>query len=281
MPRDLKGNHDLLAMTKPAVVRDIDDAFLEAGSDIIQTNTFNAQRISQADYGCEHLCRRDERDAARLARASVCDKFSTADRPRWVVGVLGPTNRTASLSPDVNDPGYRAITFDELARDLSRASAALIEGGVDRLMIETIFDTLNAKAAIFASSDVFDDVGLKVPIWFSGTITDKSGRTLTGQTTEAFWHSIRHTKPFAVGLNCALGADGSCGSTWPIFRASPTRWCRRIRMRVCRMRSAAMTIRRSIWRAYLGEFAHDGLAQHRRRVLRHVAEAYQGASARR
>jgi 5-methyltetrahydrofolate--homocysteine methyltransferase len=205
LPRDLKGNHDLLAITKPSVVSDIHDAFLDAGSDIIQTNTFNAQRISQADYGCEHLSHEINLESALLARQSA-DKFSSADRPRWVVGSVGPTNRTASLSPDVNDPGYRAITFDDLVGAYREQIAALIEGGVDALIIETIFDTLNAKAAGFAAATVFDDVGFKVPIWFSGTITDKSGRTLTGQTTEAFWHSIRHTKPFAVGLNCALGA---------------------------------------------------------------------------
>ncbi len=202
---DLKGNHDLLAITKPQILHDIHDAFLDAGSDIIQTNTFNAQRISQADYGCEHLSAEINVAAARAARASA-DKFSTADRPRWVVGSVGPTNKTASLSPDVNDPGFRAITFDELVAAYKEQIAALVEGGVDALIIETIFDTLNAKAAGYAAELVFDDVGFRVPVWLSGTITDKSGRTLTGQTTEAFWHSIRHTKPFAVGLNCALGA---------------------------------------------------------------------------
>jgi 5-methyltetrahydrofolate--homocysteine methyltransferase len=202
---DLKGNHDLLAITRPQVLTDIHDAFLDAGSDIIQTNTFNAQVISQADYGCEHLSREINVAAARVARESA-DRFSTADRPRWVVGSVGPTNKTASLSPDVNDPGYRAITFDELVGAYRDQIAGLLEGGVDALIIETIFDTLNAKAAGYAAESVFDDVGYRVPLWFSGTITDKSGRTLTGQTTEAFWYSLRHTRPFAVGLNCALGA---------------------------------------------------------------------------
>ena len=202
---DLKGNHDLLAITKPEVLRDIHDAFLDAGSDIIQTNTFNAQRISQADYGCESLSAEINLAAARLARESAL-KFSTAEKPRWVVGSVGPTNKTASLSPDVNDPGYRAITFDDLVAAYHEQIAALIEGGVDALIIETIFDTLNAKAAGFAAETVFDKIGYRVPTWFSGTITDKSGRTLTGQTTEAFWHSLRHAKPFAIGLNCALGA---------------------------------------------------------------------------
>ncbi|MBP6012993.1 MAG: methionine synthase [Alphaproteobacteria bacterium] len=206
LTHDLKGNHDLLAITKPSVLTDIHDAFLDAGSDIIQTNTFNAQKISQADYGCEHLSAEINVAAARVARASA-DKFSSADKPRWVVGSVGPTNKTASLSPDVNDPGFRAITFDELVAAYKEQIAALVEGGVDALIVETIFDTLNAKAAGYAAELVFDDVGFRVPIWFSGTITDKSGRTLTGQTTEAFWHSIRHTKPFAVGLNCALGAE--------------------------------------------------------------------------
>jgi 5-methyltetrahydrofolate--homocysteine methyltransferase len=204
-PRDLKGNHDLLAITKPEVLRQVHDAFLEAGSDIIQTNTFNAQKISQADYGTEHLVSEINLEAAKLARASA-DKFSTAERPRWVVGSVGPTNRTASLSPDVNDPGFRAVTFDELVEAYREQIVALIQGGVDALIIETIFDTLNAKAAIFAAEVAFDETGPRLPIWLSGTITDKSGRTLTGQTTEAFWHSIRHAKPFAVGLNCALGA---------------------------------------------------------------------------
>jgi len=203
--RDLKGNHDLLAITKPEVLRAVHDAFLDAGSDIIQTNTFNAQAISQADYGCEHLVREMNLEAAKLARESA-DRFSTAERLRWVVGSVGPTNKTASLSPDVNDPGFRAITFDELVAAYHEQIAALIEGGVDLLLFETIFDTLNAKAAIFAAEKAFDEAGYRLPVWLSGTITDKSGRTLTGQTTEAFWHSIRHAKPFAVGLNCALGA---------------------------------------------------------------------------
>jgi len=202
---DLKGNHDLLAITKPEVLREIHTAFLDAGSDIIQTNTFNAQRISQADYGCEHLAHEINVEAAKIAR--VCaDQASSAARPRWVVGSLGPTNKTTSLSPDVNDPGFRAISFDELASAYCEQIEGLIAGGVDALIIETIFDTLNAKAAAFAAETVFDRIGFRLPLWFSGTITDKSGRTLTGQTTEAFWHSIRHAKPFAVGLNCALGA---------------------------------------------------------------------------
>ena len=218
---DLKGNHDLLAITRPQVLTDIHDAFLDAGSDIIQTNTFNAQRISQADYGCEHLSHEINVAAARVARASA-EKFSTADRPRWVVGSVGPTNKTASLSPDVNDPGFRAITFDELVDAYREQIAGLLEGGVDALIIETIFDTLNAKAAGYAAESVFDDIGYRVPLWFSGTITDKSGRTLTGQTTEAFWYSLRHTKPFAVGLNCALGAADLRGYVADLSRVADT-----------------------------------------------------------
>ena len=203
--RDLKGNHDLLAITKPEVLIEIHSAFLRAGSDIIQTNSFNAQRISQADYGCEALVHEINVAAARVAR-KCADDASTAERPRWVVGSIGPTNKTASLSPDVNDPGYRATSFDELVLAYSEQIVGLVEGGVDALIVETIFDTLNAKAAAFAAETVFDKIGYRLPLWFSGTITDKSGRTLTGQTTEAFWHSVRHAKPFAVGLNCALGA---------------------------------------------------------------------------
>jgi 5-methyltetrahydrofolate--homocysteine methyltransferase len=218
---DLKGNHDLLAITRPQVLTDIHDAFLDAGSDIIQTNTFNAQRISQADYGCEHLSHEINVAAARVARASA-DRFSTADRPRWVVGSVGPTNKTASLSPDVNDPGFRAITFDELVDAYKEQIAGLLDGGVDALIIETIFDTLNAKAAGYAAESVFDDIGYRVPLWFSGTITDKSGRTLTGQTTEAFWYSLRHTKPFAIGLNCALGAADLRGYVADLSRVADT-----------------------------------------------------------
>ena len=203
--RDLKGNFDILALTKPSALTHVHDAFLAAGSDIIQTNTFNANRVSQADYATQHLVSEINFEAARIARASA-EKFSTGGKLRWVVGSMGPTNRTASLSPDVNDPGFRAISFEELAAAYGEQARALIEGGVDALIIETIFDTLNAKAAIFAIETLFEETGVRVPVWLSGTITDKSGRTLTGQTTEAFWHSVRHAKPFAVGLNCALGA---------------------------------------------------------------------------
>ncbi|GAA0586419.1 methionine synthase [Rhizomicrobium electricum] len=202
---DLKGNNDLLTLTRPDVVREIGHAYLDAGADIIETNTFNSTAPAQGDYGLSHCVRELNREGARLARA-ICDERTTADRPRLVAGVLGPTNRTASISPDVNDPAYRNITFDDLAETYRDAAHGLIEGGADLLMIETIFDTLNAKAAIFAIEQAFEDLGERLPVWISGTITDRSGRTLTGQTTEAFWHSVRHANPFAIGLNCALGA---------------------------------------------------------------------------
>jgi 5-methyltetrahydrofolate--homocysteine methyltransferase len=203
-PRDLKGNNDLLVLTQPDVIREIGRAYLHAGADIIESNSFNSTSISQADYGLESLVSELNETAARIAR-EVCDELSTPERPRFVAGVLGPTNRTASLSPDVNDPGYRNTSFDALAATYAEATHALIRGGADLIMIETVFDTLNAKAAIYAIEEVFAQTGERLPVWISGTITDLSGRTLTGQTVEAFWHSLRHAAPFAVGLNCALG----------------------------------------------------------------------------
>jgi 5-methyltetrahydrofolate--homocysteine methyltransferase len=202
---DLKGNNDLLTLTRPDIIRDIGRAYIAAGADIIETNTFNSTTISQADYHLESLVSELNEEGARLARA-VCDEAETPDRPRLVAGVLGPTNRTASLSPDVNDPGFRNIAFDELRETYRAATRALMRGGADLIMIETIFDTLNAKAAIVAVEEAFDEEGERLPIWLSGTITDLSGRMLTGQTAEAFWHSVRHARPFAIGLNCALGA---------------------------------------------------------------------------
>ncbi len=206
--RDLKGNNDLLTITRPQLVRDIHASYLSAGADIIETNTFNSNAPSQADYGLESLVGELNLTAARLARA-VADDFSarTPQRPRFVAGVLGPTNKTASISPDVNDPGFRNIRFDELVQTYAEAAGALVEGGVDLLLLETIFDTLNAKAAIFAIESLFERLGRRWPVIVSGTITDQSGRTLTGQTPEAFWNSVRHARPLAVGLNCALGAE--------------------------------------------------------------------------
>ncbi|APZ41809.1 methionine synthase [Acidihalobacter ferrooxydans] len=205
-PSDLKGNNDLLALTRPDIIHAIHTAYLEAGADILETNTFNANTISMADYGMEALAGEINRAAARLAReAADAATAASPDKPRFVAGVLGPTNRTASLSPDVNDPGFRNIDFDTLVAAYSEAAEALIEGGADLLMIETIFDTLNAKAAVFAIKTTFEKLGVERPIMISGTITDASGRTLTGQTTEAFYNSLRHAEPLSIGLNCALG----------------------------------------------------------------------------
>ena len=207
-PQALGGNNDLLVLTRPDIIRDIHLAYLEAGADIIETNTFNATRVSQSDYGMEDLVGELNREAARIAREAA-DTISaqTPDKPRWVAGVIGPTSRTASISPDVNDPAARNTTFTELSDNYREATRALIEGGADIIMIETVFDTLNAKAAIFAVQDVYAELDIELPIMISGTITDASGRTLSGQTTEAFWNSVAHAKPFAIGLNCALGAE--------------------------------------------------------------------------
>ena len=204
---DVKGDNDLLAITQPDVVRAIHDAFLAAGADIIETNTFNATRIAQADYRLESRVREINLAAARIARERA-DAWTvkTPDKPRFVAGALGPTNRTATISPDVNDPGFRNVSFDELVAAYGEAASALIEGGVDLLLVETVFDTLNAKAALFAIDACFEASGRRLPLIISGTITDASGRTLSGQTTEAFWNSVRHARPLAVGLNCALGA---------------------------------------------------------------------------
>jgi 5-methyltetrahydrofolate--homocysteine methyltransferase len=204
---DLKGDNDLLVLTRPDVIRGIHDAFLEAGADIIETNTFNATSIAQADYGLEPRVREINLAAARLARERA-DAWTakTPDKPRFVAGALGPTNRTATISPDVNDPGFRNVSYDELVAAYTEAIDGLVAGGVDLLLVETVFDTLNAKAALFAIAQYFDAHGMRLPIIVSGTITDASGRTLSGQTPEAFWNSVRHAQPLAVGLNCALGA---------------------------------------------------------------------------
>jgi 5-methyltetrahydrofolate--homocysteine methyltransferase len=188
-------------------VREIHNAFLEAGADIIETNTFNATSIAQADYGLQGRVRELNLAAARLAR-ECADAWTTKtpDKPRFVAGAIGPTNRTATISPDVNDPGFRNVSFDELVATYGEAIEALVDGGVDLLLIETVFDTLNAKAALFAVDQYFEKHGVRLPLIISGTITDASGRTLSGQTTEAFWNSVRHAQPLAVGLNCALGA---------------------------------------------------------------------------
>ncbi len=204
-PKDLKGNNDLLVLTKPEVISEIHAAYLAAGADIIETNTFGATSIAQEDYGLAHLAREMNVVAAQLARAA-CDAHATPDKPRFVAGALGPTPRTASISPDVNDPGARNVSFDQL-RDAYREQAeGLLEGGCDLFLVETIFDTLNAKAAIFALDELMEERGERLPVIISGTVTDASGRILSGQTVAAFWHSVRHARPLAVGLNCALGA---------------------------------------------------------------------------
>jgi 5-methyltetrahydrofolate--homocysteine methyltransferase len=197
--KDLKGNNDLLNLTRPDVIRGIHQDYLAAGCDILETNTFSATRIAQADYALEDAARDIAFFGAKLAREAAGDA-------KWVAGALGPTNRTASISPDVNDPGFRNVSFDQLKAAYREEAEALIEGGADILLVETIFDTLNAKAAIFAIEEFLEKLGEKVPVMISGTITDQSGRTLSGQTPEAFWNSLRHVNPVSIGFNCALGA---------------------------------------------------------------------------
>src|SRR5690348_2432992 len=207
-PHDLKGNNDLLTLTQPQIIRSIHTAYLEAGADIIETNTFNSTAASMSDYHMQDLVYELNFAGARLAKeAAQAMEAKTPDKPRFVAGVLGPTTKTASISPDVNDPGFRGITFDQLVADYSVAISGLVDGGADILLVETIFDTLNAKAALFAIDEYFEAHGVRLPIMISATITDASGRTLSGQTPEAFWDSVRHARPLSVGLNCALGAE--------------------------------------------------------------------------
>jgi 5-methyltetrahydrofolate--homocysteine methyltransferase len=203
-PRDLKGNNELLSLTRPDVIGAIHEGYLAAGADLIETNTFGATRIAQDDYAMPELAREMNLASARLARAA-CDRFATPQRPRYVAGAIGPTPRTASISPDVNDPGARNVDFEQLRAAYLEQALALIEGGSDVLLVETIFDTLNAKAALFAIDEAFEQSGERLPLIISGTVTDASGRILSGQTVTAFWHSVRHAQPLAVGLNCALG----------------------------------------------------------------------------
>jgi 5-methyltetrahydrofolate--homocysteine methyltransferase len=204
---DLKGNNDLLLLTQPDIIKAVHGAYLDAGADLIETNTFNSTSISQADYHLEHLAVDLNREGARLAReACNAAEAKTPGQPRFAIGVLGPTSRTASISPDVNNPGFRNVTFEELASAYAESTRGLLDGGADVIMVETIFDTLNAKAALFAVAQEFARRGARVPIMISGTITDMSGRTLSGQTAEAFYYSLRHARPLSIGLNCALGA---------------------------------------------------------------------------
>ena len=207
-PKPLKGNNDLLSLTRPQIIKEIHRKYFEAGADIAETNTFSGTTIAQADYSLEHAVYDINYHSAKIAR-EVADEFTAKDpsKPRFVAGSIGPTNRTASISPDVNDPGYRAVSFDELVTAYKEQVNALIDGGVDILLVETVFDTLNAKAALFAIDEVYDERGVSLPIMVSGTITDQSGRTLTGQTTEAFLVSVSHMPLLTIGLNCALGAS--------------------------------------------------------------------------
>jgi 5-methyltetrahydrofolate--homocysteine methyltransferase len=205
-PSDIKGNNDILNLSRPDLVADMHAAYLKAGADIIETNTFSSTVIAQGDYAMEGLAFELNAEGARIARRAA-DAAASAGRPRFVAGAIGPTNRTASISPDVNDPGKRNADFETLAKAYGEAARGLIEGGADTLLIETIFDTLNAKAAIYAVHELFDALGFEIPVMLSVTITDQSGRTLSGQTTEAFWNSVRHARPLAVGVNCALGPD--------------------------------------------------------------------------
>ncbi len=202
---DVKGNNELLLLTRPQVISEIHEQYLAAGADLIETNTFGATRVAQEDYKMADLAYEMNVEAAKLARAA-CDKYSTPEKPRFVAGAFGPTPKTASISPDVNDPGARNVTFEELRDSYYEQGRGLLEGGADVFLVETIFDTLNAKAALFAIDQLFEDSGERVPVMISGTVTDASGRILSGQTVEAFWNSLRHARPVTFGLNCALGA---------------------------------------------------------------------------
>jgi len=224
--RDLQGNNDLLSLTRPDIVGAVHTEYLQAGADIIETNTFNSNRISLADYGQEDLARELNEAGTRLARAAADEATArTPSKPRFVAGAIGPTNRTASLSPDVGDPGFRNISFDELAAAYREAAEGLVDGGCDIILIETVFDTLNAKAALFAVDGVFEERGLTLPVMVSGTITDLSGRNLSGQTAEALWNSVRHARPLTIGLNCALGAADMRPHVAELSRVADTSIC--------------------------------------------------------
>ena len=270
-PVDLKGNNDLLVLTRPELIREIHEQYLAAGADIIETNTFGATSIAQDDYRLGSIAYEMNVAAARIAREAA-DAHSRADKPRYVAGALGPTPRTASISPDVNDPGARNVTFDELVAAYGEQARGLLDGGADLLLIETIFDTLNAKAAIFAVEAEFERRGQRVPLMISGTVTDASGRILSGQTVEAFWHSVRHARPLTVGLNCALGR---CADA-PIHRGARAHR-RHVRQRLSE-RGAAEPDERDRLRRDAGDHVEPvarvcrgGLRQHCRRLLRHDA----------
>jgi len=247
LEQDVKGNNDLLVLTQPEIIAGIHRQYFMAGADIVETNTFNSTRVSQADYQLETLVPELNREAAALARRVAEQVEAETGVPRYVAGVLGPTSKTASISPDVNDPGFRNITFDQLVDEYVEATEALMDGGADLILIETVFDTLNAKAAIFAVQEAFERQGEELPIMISGTITDASGRTLSGQTAEAFWNSIAHARPLSVGLNCALGLK-NCGRTSKNYRTRYPPLYPPTRTPACRTSSASTTKVRKRWR---------------------------------
>ncbi len=225
-PRDLRGNNDLLILTQPDAIRQIHVDYLRAGADIVETNTFSSTSIAQADYGMEDLAFELNREGARLAReAADLVTAETPERPRFVAGAIGPTNRSASISPDVNNPGFRNVSFDDLIKAYGEAARGLAEGGADMILFETVFDTLNVKAGIVAVEQLFAEIGRRLPLMISGTITDLSGRTLSGQTPTAFWYSVRHGHPLTIGLNCALGAKEMRAHIDEIARAADTLTC--------------------------------------------------------
>ncbi len=271
--RDVRGNNDLLILTQPKAIEDIHAAYLRAGADIVATNTFSSTSIAQADYEMSDLAYELNRDGAKLARAAAARVSAEDGKPRFVAGALGPTNRTASISPDVANPGYRAVTFDDLRKAYGEQINGLLDGGADLLLVETIFDTLNAKAALYAISEICEARGIDMSVMVSGTITDKSGRLLSGQLPEAFWNSIQHAKPITVGFNCALGAEDLRAHIADIGRVAdtlslrlsqrrPTERIRSVR-RKSRIHGAAGWRIRSQWSR-----------QHRRRLLRHHTGAY-------
>ena len=273
--RDVSGNNDLLILTQPKAIEDIHADYLRAGADIVATNTFSSTSIAQADYDMSDLAYELNRDGAKLARAAA-ERVTTEDgKPRFVAGALGPTNRTASISPDVSNPGYRAVTFDDLRKSYGEQINGLLDGGVDLLLVETIFDTLNAKAALYAIAEITEERGIDVPVMMSGTITDKSGRLLSGQLPEAFWNSVRHARPVTIGFNCALGAEDLRAHIADIGRVADTL--------VCAYPNAGLPNEFGQYdetpeymARLIGEFAGSRPRQHRRRLLRHHAGPYRG-----
>src|SRR6202022_3081577 len=223
--REVRGNNDLLILSQPAKIREIHLAYFRAGADIVSTNTFSSTRIAQADYGMSGIASELNREGARLARAAADLAQNEDGRPRFVAGAIGPTNRTASISPDVSNPGFRAVTFDDLRAAYGEQISGLLDGGADLLLVETIFDTLNAKAALYAIAEICEARGIDVPVMISGTITDKSGRLLSGQLPEAFWNSVHHAKPITIGFNCALGAEDLRAHIADIGRVADTLVC--------------------------------------------------------